>query len=223
MLLDKNNKVVYKNKIAQNFGENDFFILNEINKDDFKIVIFSPYKDYIKACEDSIAGLILLKEGQIIYANKVAKEIIGDKRNFYGMVHPDDIEKFMEWNRKKPMIIRLTGSNKTKWVEVMASKIKNTKESTLLNVVDITNMIETEEKLKKEKKKMQKVLERERKFLEEISHYFFNPLCIAKGYLDLSIPNADPSMKRKLEITKEAVTRVENVVKHIVTEGKIYE
>ena len=221
MLLDKNNKVVYKNKIAQNFEENDFFILKEISKDDFKIVIFSPYEDYIKVCDKSITGLILLKEGKIIYANKVAEEIICNK-DFYEMVHPDDIEKFMEWNRKKSIIIRLIGCGKTRWVKLMASKVKNTK-ATLLNMVDVTDMIEAKEKLMKEKKKMQKVLEKERKFLEEISHYFFNPLCIAKGYLDLSIPNADPSMRRRLEITKEAVTRVENVVKHIVTEGKIYE
>ncbi|MBC7129144.1 MAG: HAMP domain-containing histidine kinase [Thermoplasmatales archaeon] len=93
----------------------------------------------------------------------------------------------------------------------------------LLNAIDITKKKEMEIKLKETNEKMRKTLEKEKKFLEEISHYFFNPLCIAKGYLDLSIPLAEESLKRKLEITKEAIIRVENVVKHIVMEGRIYE
>ncbi|MCD6482063.1 MAG: HAMP domain-containing histidine kinase, partial [Thermoplasmata archaeon] len=93
----------------------------------------------------------------------------------------------------------------------------------MFNIIDITRRKEMEDKLKDANERMQKVLEKERKFLEEVSHYFFNPLCIAKGYLELSIPNADPALRKKLETTKQAVIRVENVVKHIVMEGKIYE
>lgn len=93
----------------------------------------------------------------------------------------------------------------------------------LITVEDVTDSRATEKKLEDAHKKMQEVLERERKFLEEISHNFFNPLCIAKGYLDLSIPSANPALRRKLEITKQAIIRVEDVVKHIVIEGQIYE
>ena len=28
-----------------------------------------------------------------------------------------------------------------------------------------------------------RALEKERKFIEDTSHYFFNPICVAKGYL----------------------------------------
>jgi signal transduction histidine kinase len=70
---------------------------------------------------------------------------------------------------------------------------------------------------------MKEIIEREKKFTEEISHYFFNPLCIAKGYIDLSMKKADLELKRKLEITRIAVDRVENIVKHVVREGRIYE
>jgi signal transduction histidine kinase len=99
----------------------------------------------------------------------------------------------------------------------------NVEKGCILLLNDITEEKKIEEELTEAREHMKSVLERERKFLEEVSHYFFNPLCIAKGYLDLTIANAEPSMRRKLEITKEAVSRVENVVKHIVIEGRIYE
>lgn len=101
-------------------------------------------------------------------------------------------------------------------------RVKN-ENAILVTVEDITDSVIAEKKLKDAHKKMEEVLNRERKFLEEVSHYFFNPLCIAKGYLDLSIPSADPTLKRKLEITKQAVSRVENIVKHVVIEKRIYE
>ena len=146
------------------------------------------------------------------------------KKIFFDLVHPEDTDELQNiFKGKTPQIKFFDKEGNIKWLEMGGCKIKYNGNSYLINAIDITRRKEMEEKIKEANKKMQKALERERKFLEEISHYFFNPLCIAKGYLDLSIPNADPSLRRKLEITKQAVTRVENVVKHIVTEGKIYE
>ncbi|RLF48844.1 MAG: hypothetical protein DRN10_01840, partial [Thermoplasmata archaeon] len=88
---------------------------------------------------------------------------------------------------------------------------------------DITKKKMMEEELDLSNKKMKEIIEREQRFIEDISHYFFNPLCIAKGYIDLSLKEATPELKRKLEITRTAVDRVETVVKHVVMEGKIYE
>ena len=107
-------------------------------------------------------------------------------------------------------------------MDVCAVDYDNGKEL-LVNVVDITEKKEMENNLEISNKKIEEIMERERRFTEDISHYFFNPLCIAKGYIDLSMKEADPEMMRKLEITRTAVNRVEAVVKHIVTEGRIYE
>jgi len=184
---------------------------------------------YRAVCENSLVGIVVTKGKKVLYVNKKMEEILGYsekelKEIFFNLVHPDDEELINEiFEGKIPQIKFFDKDGNIKWLEMGGCKIKYNGNSYLINAIDITKRKEMEEKLKEANEKMQKALERERKFLEEISHYFFNPLCIAKGYLDLSIPNADPSLRRKLEITKQAVTRVENVVKHIVTEGKIYE
>ena len=184
---------------------------------------------YRVVCENSLVGIIVVKGRKVLYVNKKMREILGYdeeelKENFFNFIHPDDEDIVDEIFEGKTLQIRFFDKDgNIKWFEMGGCKIRYNGNSYLINAIDITRRKEMEERLKEANEKMQKALERERKFLEEISHYFFNPLCIAKGYLDLSIPNADPSLRRKLEITKQAVTRVENVVKHIVTEGKIYE
>jgi len=198
-----------------------------------KIMAENALKDseerYRTVCENALIGIIVMKRNKILYVNKRMEEILGYKGEelkdlFFDLVHPEDADKLDDlFKGKVPQIKFFDKDGNIKWLEMGCCKIKYNGKSKLINAIDITKRKEMEEKIKEANEKMQKALERERKFLEEISHYFFNPLCIAKGYLDLSIPNADPSLRRKLEITKQAVTRVENVVKHIVTEGKIYE
>lgn len=192
-------------------------------------VLKESEEKYRAVCENSLIGIAILKKDEIIYINKKFEEILGYKgktlkKKFFDLIHPDDLEKFNNvFKEKKTQIRMFDKKNNIRWLEIGCSKINYNGKSYLINAMDFTRRKEMEIEIKKANEKMHKALERERKFLEEISHYFFNPLCIAKGYLDLSIPNADPPLKRKLEITKEAITRVENVVKHIVIEGKIYE
>jgi len=184
---------------------------------------------YRAICESTPMGIILMKHNEIIYVNKNFERMLGYhgkkiKENFFDLVHPEDQHKFDKLLKGETLQMKFFDSNgAVKWLEMGCGKITESEETHLINAIDITQRKEMEMNLIDAHEKMQKVLERERKFLEEVSHYFFNPLCIAKGYLDLSIPNADPQLRRKLEITKQAVSRVENVVKHIVTEGRIYE
>lgn len=187
--------------------------------------------------ESSPAGILMIKNGRCTFSNRKFGEITGygtdvTKKNFSDMLHSGDAETVRKkmneaMNGKDPSsctvrLVRKDGS--TAWVEmdVCAVDYDNGKEL-LVNVVDITEKKEMENNLEISNKKMEEIMERERRFTEDISHYFFNPLCIAKGYIDLSMKEADPEMMRKLEITRTAVNRVEAVVKHIVTEGRIYE
>ncbi|MFO8133336.1 MAG: PAS domain-containing protein [Thermoplasmatota archaeon] len=65
---------------------------------------------------------------------------------------------------------------------------------------------------------------RERLFKECISHHFFNPLCIAQGYLQLVLnreSNGDD--EAMLEATRQALARIETVVKNVVYDGKVRE
>lgn len=56
----------------------------------------------------------------------------------------------------------------------------------------------------------------------DIAHYFFNPIAIAKGYLDLLLDDKHIE-KNKIEKIKIAIERIETVVKNIVMNGKIEE
>ncbi len=163
--------------------------------------------------------------GAVVLRLKVKDIDIGYKLFEEAVSNAYEYVSYFRHPESSPAIALYIGevNDKLKWLEIGCCKIKYGGDAYLLNAVDITRRVEMEKEIREANEKMQRALEKEKKFLEEISHYFFNPLCIAKGYLDLSIPQADPALRRKLEITKQAVTRVENVVKHIVTEGKIYE
>lgn len=65
---------------------------------------------------------------------------------------------------------------------------------------------------------------RERLFKECISHHFFNPLCIAQGYLQLVLNReSDGDEEAMLEATKQALARIETVVKNVVYNGDLRE
>ncbi len=70
---------------------------------------------------------------------------------------------------------------------------------------------------------MREVLEKERQFKTDTAHYFFNPITIAKGYIELAIKEAPEEQKEKLKSAHYAVTRVENVVKNATQRGEIRE
>jgi len=182
---------------------------------------------YRALSENSFMGIAVFNGKKITYINKRMEEIVGYdkkylKKKFFEIIHPDDMEKLSGIMNGSPNQIRIFDKQgNVRWLEAACADMGN--DFKMLNMIDITKRKEMEDKLKDANERMKRVLEKEKKFLEEVSHYFFNPLCIAKGYLELSIPNADPSLRKKLETTKQAVIRVENVVKHIVMEGKIYE
>lgn len=78
--------------------------------------------------------------------------------------------------------------------------------------------------LKKAENEMKRALEEERKFKADTAHYFFNPLCIAKGYLELAMKDErDAEQREKLKAIVNAVERVENVVKNVVIKGEVRE
>ena len=78
--------------------------------------------------------------------------------------------------------------------------------------------------LKKAENEMKRALEEERKFKADTAHYFFNPLCIAKGYLELAMKDErDAEQREKLKAIINAVERVETVVKNVVMKGEVRE
>ena len=193
-------------------------------------------RKYRLLTESSPAGIVMLRNSSCVFSNKKFKEIIGseriDNRKITDFVHAGDIallkqkmKEAMAGKNTSSFTIRLIGRDgKISWVEMNLCSVNDGSEKEMLiNMVDITEKKKVEEELDISNKKMEEIIEREKKFIEDISHYFFNPLCIAKGYIDLSLKDASPGIRKKLEITRTAVDRVETVVKHIVMEGRIYE
>ena len=73
----------------------------------------------------------------------------------------------------------------------------------------------------KAEEEMMRALEEEKKFKADTAHYFFNPLAIAKGYLEIA--KEDGETKEKIEKALKAIERIEKVVKNVVTKGEIRE
>jgi len=76
---------------------------------------------------------------------------------------------------------------------------------------------------KRAERELERALEEERQFKAKTAHYFFNPLCIAKGYLELVMSEVEDNQREKLEAVRQAVERIENVVENVVTKGEIHE
>ncbi len=81
----------------------------------------------------------------------------------------------------------------------------------------INNMLES---IEKSEKKIKELLEKEREFRLRTAHYFLNPLCIAKGYLQLLTEDRKDD---RIEKVLKAIERVESVVRNIISKGEIKE
>ncbi|MDD3492146.1 MAG: PAS domain S-box protein [Candidatus Thermoplasmatota archaeon] len=185
--------------------------------------------------ENAPTGIVMVEEGICVFANRRFAQMTGYGDGLVGrpltdVVHAGDVaavQRCLSGRRRQgaPRSFRLvTRGHDIVWVECSVSPVcYEGRDALLVNLMDVSREKQMEEKLHLSRKQMEDVAERERRFIEDLSHYFFNPLCIAKGYIDLSLREADPALRRKLEITREAVDRVETVVKHVVTEGRIYE
>jgi len=75
----------------------------------------------------------------------------------------------------------------------------------------------------KAEEEMRRIIEEEKKFKMDTAHYFFNPITIAKGYLDLVMKEIPEEQREKVEAAYHAISRVEKVVKNATQRGEIRE
>ncbi|MCD6473635.1 MAG: HAMP domain-containing histidine kinase [Thermoplasmata archaeon] len=68
-----------------------------------------------------------------------------------------------------------------------------------------------------------KALEKEREFKMKAAHFFFNPIAIAEGFIELAMEKANEEIKKDLETAKNAIERIKKVVKNVVERGEIKE
>lgn len=185
--------------------------------------------------ENAPTGIVMLQDGVCVFANRrfgtmsgYGSAVIGVP--FTELVHAGDLSVVNTFllpgeHESVSHILRLvTRDDIIVWIECSMSPVCfENRDAILVNVMDISAQKQMEEQLQLSEQQMEEIVAREKRFIEDISHYFFNPLCIAKGYIDLSMRDANPGLRRNLQITRNAVDRVEAVVKHVVMEGRIYE
>ncbi|KAA0000224.1 MAG: hypothetical protein FE047_01880 [Thermoplasmata archaeon] len=154
------------------------------------------------ASVESKEGIFILdRHGNILFANEKAKEV---------WMLRNELGKILS---KNSSCLRL-GSKEINIYPIF----ENGKTSFFFGIVRETSSdIEL-------KRYVDRAYEKMKIFKERIAHHFFNPLVIAKGYLNLLLEkNLDADDKAQLEKIKTAVERVEAVVKNIVINGEICE
>lgn len=66
-------------------------------------------------------------------------------------------------------------------------------------------------------------LENEQLFKRDTAHYFFNPLCIAEGFLELVQQQCPATFEQELGEIKKALERIKKVVSNAINLDKIVE
>ncbi len=179
---------------------------------------------YRAITEYSQSGIFILQDGKFKFANTKFLEYTGyttddiEKINYWEIIHEKDREKIInaveavmegqEVNVPEFRYIKKDGT--IRWAIGTGTAIEYKGKPAFLGVMtDITEL--------------KKLYEKERKFIEDTSHYFLNPLCIAKGYIELAKSRINGEEKIMLEKAEEAILRVEKVIKNIVSKGEIHE
>lgn len=179
---------------------------------------------YRAIAEYSQSGIFILQDERFKFVNSKFIESVGyreeelKKMNYLDLIHKEDkekikiaIEEIMKGRKiDVPEFRYITKDKKIRWAVGTGTSIEYKGKPAFLGVMtDIT--------------KIKEIHEKEKKFIENISHYFFNPICIARGYIDLVKNRINGEDKRMLEKAEDAILRIENVVKNIIRKGEIHE
>ncbi len=183
---------------------------------------------------ESSTSAIFIHQGETFqYVNPSMEEMSGYDRGelqrmpFWDIVHPDHREMVRERGRQRMAgdssiptryeVKVLTRDGDEKWADLTATSIiYQGKPAILGTAYDITER-------KRAYEEMERALEKERVFKLKTAHHFFNPISIAKGYIDLvsdSLPGED---REKILAARRAISRVESVVKNVTQRGEICE
>lgn len=184
-------------------------------------------RKYREVTENSMNGIYILQDGKFKFVNKRMTTLTGYTKEElmemdpFSLVHPDHREEIKIITKKvlegdianMPQRMEfeyIKKDGEVRWAEGIPSIIDYEGKIAILgNVSDITDIKRAQEK--------------EKRFIEDTSHYFFNPITIAKGYLYLVYEESPPEMQEKLEKLENAIHRIENVVRNIVCRGEIHE
>jgi len=164
---------------------------------------------------------------EILFANKTIKELFGEKiigkkcyKVFQNLDEPCSFctnDKILGKNYGKVYVWEFQNKINKRWYRCIDRAITwpDGRVVRMEIAIDITDRVKAEERVKE-------ALEKEREFKLRTAHFFFNPLAIAKGYLQLALDEKD-DIETKIKRAMKAIERVEKVVKNVTQKGEIIE
>ncbi len=183
---------------------------------------------------EASASAIFIHRGDVFeYGNPAMEEMLGydreelEQMSFWEVVHPDHRDLVRERGRQRIAgessiperyeIKVTTRDGVVKWIDLTATAIIYNGEPAVLGTAyDITER-------KRAYEEMERALEKERVFKLKTAHHFFNPISIAKGYIDLVSEDISEEDRQKILAARGAIQRVESVVKNATQRGEICE
>ena len=164
---------------------------------------------------------------KILYVNNALKKFFGKNITgkkcyevFQGLDKPCDFctnDKIFGENFEKTYVWEFENKKVGRWYRCFDRGITwpDGRKVRLEIAMDITDRVHAEQKWRE-------ALEQERQFKLDTAHYFFNPIAIAKGYLQLALEEKGEE-EDKIRKAIKAIERVENVVKNVTQKGEIRE
>jgi signal transduction histidine kinase len=190
--------------------------------------------------ENSIAGISIVQENQIIYQNKVQEKLLGPLPRTYVLgdyknIHPDDVEMVMKANRdiqmgkipKLDLDFRLIPAGDTRddhaikrvFCRVLLIEYYG-KEAILVNMIDMTKIMQLEELLFRQDK-----MASLGRIAAGLAHQIRNPLSGINIYLNalekmVDKPDNRPKVDQIIAQLKSASKKIESVIKNVMDFAK---
>jgi len=170
-------------------------------------------------------GIMVVDSSDVVVKmNSQAMEFIGYDAT--GMKVEDldiyeDLGKYCHTEKRVKEEMEIEKNGRRRFYEVLVIPLfdkYDNRVGCMLSIYDITELKEAEEKVKNAYEGVKKALDKEKEFKLKTAHYFFNPLLIAKGYLDMA---KEKCRSEEIDKAINAIERIERVIKNIVKEGEI--
>ncbi len=170
-------------------------------------------------------GIMVVDSSDVVVKmNSQAMEFIGYDAT--GMKVEDldiyeDLGKYCHTEKRVKEEMEIEKNGRRRFYEVLVIPLfdkYDNRVGCMLSIYDITEIKEAEEKVKNAYEGVKKALDKEKEFKLKTAHYFFNPLLIAKGYLDMA---KEKCRSEEIDKAINAIERIERVIKNIVKEGEI--
>ncbi len=195
--------------------------------------------------EQSFIGVLIEQDFDILYVNQRFSTIIGYSTeellkwkltDFYNILHPEDVDKFRELIDKKTKgltdkitnfqsrLFKKTGE--VIWVELFSREFKyQDRSANLAFVMDITDIKEAEEVIRKENKKLLELDNLRKELITRISHELRTPLTSIYGASQILLQSNKKDVIEKIwpyiEITHRGSIRLKELIDNLLDASRL--